>query len=165
MMDEKTKHIRELFSAFEKQTIRIPSGLKCFQSGRELLEWKLDDIPHLVFYYDSLDCVGCRLQHIINLSPLFQEKLYGREYDIVPIFAPMVEKRDEIMHEAKYALHDYPLYLDFDGSFGKENPFIPADMRFHCFLLDREGHPVFVGDPTSNPKLMRVFRRVARRLQ
>ena len=162
--NDKLQQLKAEVVAFERQQIVIPSGLVCVKSGQVLSEWGLEDIPHFVYYFDSTECVGCRLQHVINLSPLFQEDSYGEKYDVIPIFAPKVEDRDKILQEAKYALHDYSLYLDLDGRFLKENPRMPSDSRFHCFLLNREGNPIFVGDPAANPKMRRLFSKIEKRL-
>lgn len=162
--NEKQRQLKEDVVAFETQHIVIPPGLLCVKSGQTLTDWELEDLPHLVYYYDSTECVGCRLQHVINLSPLFQEESYGEKYDIIPIFAPRVEDREDISQEAKYVLHDHPLYLDLDGLFLKENSRMPSDSRFHCFLLNREGYPIFVGDPTANPKMRRLFTKIEKRL-
>ena len=72
--NEKQRQLKEDVVAFETQHIVIPPGLLCVKSGQTLTDWELEDLPHLVYYYDSTECVGCRLQHVINLSPLFQEE-------------------------------------------------------------------------------------------
>lgn len=50
----------------------------------------------------------------------------------------------------------YPIYIDTYKEFSKINN-IPQDNRFHNFLIDNDGNVKFVGDPTSDKKLMSVF--------
>lgn len=54
----------------------------------------------------------------------------------------------------------YPVYVDFNCSFRKLNTGIPEDVRFHSFLLDKNGHPVFVGNPNANETLNHLFEKV-----
>ena len=34
---------------------------------------------------------------------------------------------------------------------------IPDDRRFHSFLIDVDGHPVYIGNPTANDELLALF--------
>ena len=59
-------------------------------------------------------------------------------------------------------LHNYPfpVYIDPNNTFLKTNPFIPEDRRFRSFMIDREGNVIFVGDPTTSPKLRYLYNRI-----
>ena len=47
----------------------------------------------------------------------------------------------------------------------EEYPGLPDDKRFHSFLLDRDGHPVFIGNPTANEQLWVLFKEVLANLE
>ena len=61
--------------------------------------------------------------------------------------------------------YPYALYVDIDGSFEKANPGLPDDKRFHSFLLDRDGHPVFIGNPAASEQLWMLFKEVLANLE
>ena len=37
--------------------------------------------------------------------------------------------------------------------------------RFHSFLLDKEGHPVFVGNPLASDRMMELFKEALESLE
>lgn len=51
----------------------------------------------------------------------------------------------------------FPVYIDEFGEFYRQNKDFPSDRRFHSFLVDADGHPVFIGNPLSSEKLWEVF--------
>lgn len=47
--------------------------------------------------------------------------------------------------------------VDVNGSFMHSNPSIPSESRYHCFLIDENGHPFFVGNPLAGDRIRSVF--------
>lgn len=52
----------------------------------------------------------------------------------------------------------YPALIDENGLFPAANPHIPADSRFHTFLLDKNGKVILIGDPVNNPPLWELYK-------
>ena len=80
------------------------------------------------------------------------------------IFSPKEEEYDALVKELMIADYPYPIYVDYNGVFRKLNPQIPEDRRFHCFLLDKNGYPVFVGNPVASERMMELFKTALDRL-
>ena len=97
--------------------------------------------------------------------PLYELSDSIGTFRIVTIFAPRQEEYDEVIRQLMVLDFPYPVYVDFDGSFRKANPCIPEDKRFHSFLLDKEGHPVFVGDPLASDRMMELFKEALESLE
>ena len=75
------------------------------------------------------------------------------------IFSPSVEEYDEVLKNLIYRDFEYPVYIDFSGSFRQKNDCIPKDCLFHNFLIDSNGHPVFVGNPIASDDLWNLFNK------
>lgn len=113
----------------------------------------------MIVYYDSTECNKCKINHLIDFLSLYDDADNKGTYNVVTIFAPRQEEYDEVMASLMKQDFPYPIYVDFDGSFRKANRCIPEDKRFHSFLLDKDGHPVFVGNPVSSEKMHELFKR------
>ena len=79
------------------------------------------------------------------------------EFSVMTIFSPKNEDLEEVKFQLSLANHQEHIYVDTYGTFSILNQCIPSDQRFHSFLLDDIGKPVFVGNPLVNTKLMEVF--------
>ena len=156
IVDQKTL---STIMSFENEEISFPTDLTLVQSGKVYENFPIRSIPHLVFYYDSLECAPCRIQSLITLNSLLLDNRLSKKFDVLPIFSPKKGEGELIVAEAELAIHDLPIYLDTHQSFVNNNPCIPQDPRFHSFLVDISGSPVFVGDPRNSKRLERLFRR------
>lgn len=148
--------LTKLLDRFKKTTVVFPDDLIKVQSGEES-DFTLDAVPHLVFYFDSTNCASCEMHHIGGLYKFFNDERYGKEFDIIALFSPKEDDLNDILIETRYVPHDYPMYIDSTGSFAKTNTGIPVDRRFHVFLLDRENHPVYIGDPRNDEELEKLM--------
>lgn len=83
---------------------------------------------------------------------------YTSDFSVLTIFSPLQEELEDVRLKLMVADYDFPVYVDVNGTFGKLNRCIPTDVRFHEFLLDEMGKPLFIGNPTSNEQLSDLFR-------
>jgi len=113
----------------------------------------------LIIYYDSLQCSSCGIQRLYDKIDLYELADSLDAFDVMTIFSPKEEEYDNVMKELMLFDFPYPVYVDTYGEFRRTNPDIPADLRFHTFLLDRDGHPVFVGDPVAGKELWTLFEK------
>lgn len=58
----------------------------------------------------------------------------------------------------------FPIYIDQYGEFRSLNPRIPDDKRFHSFLLNKNGYPIYVGNPLNSQKLFDIFIKHLKRI-
>ena len=142
---------------FMGSVIVIPDDLECI-CNREIENICIEDLKpvRFVVYYDSLDCSSCRISHLAELYPLLDLADSG-DFSVVTIFSPRQEELEDVRVKLMIADYDFPVYVDVNGTFSRRNKCIPSDVRFHEFLINGQGVPLFVGNPTSNEKLSDLF--------
>lgn len=150
----KEQKIAECLKSFRAESILIPADLQKVD-GRVQSEVgdAMDGIPVLILYHDSLSCSMCQISHLADLSDVYALADSLGTFEVMSIFSPREEEYDELMKNIVYRDFEYPVYVDFSGSFRKKNSCIPEDAIFHNFLIDRDGHPVFVGNPAASDEL------------
>lgn len=79
------------------------------------------------------------------------------DFSVMTIFSPKKSEVENTRFQLMLINHTIPIYLDKNGSFAQLNYCIPTDQRFHSFLINETGKPVFVGNPLSNTKLNTLF--------
>ena len=151
--------IRHELRAFQRSEVSLSFELERVLDRNIGIESPGSGAVSMVMYYDSTECSQCRINHLSDCLPLYELADSIGTFRIVTIFAPRQEEYDEVMASLMKQDFPYPIYVDFDGSFRKANRCIPEDKRFHSFLLDRDGHPVFVGNPVSSEKMHELFKR------
>ena len=72
---------------------------------------------------------------------------------------PSQEQVQEIMELLRRKAFKWPVLVDVQGTFMELNDFVPDDNRFHYFLTDADGRPVFVGNPLFSNSLWNLFIR------
>ena len=157
--------IRQELRRFQKSKASLSLEIDAVRDrniGRESLQ---SEVMSMVMYYDSTECSQCRINHLSDCLPLYELSDSIGTFRIVTIFAPRQEEYDEVIRQLMVLDFPYPVYVDFDGSFRKANPCIPEDNRFHSFLLDKEGHPVFVGNPLASDRMMELFKEALESLE
>ena len=102
-----------------------------------------------VVYVDSVQCSSCHLNRMPKYSEYaYLETLYP-DFQLVAIMWPNAESAPTMAADIAHRDFPFDVFLDKDGSFVAANPTIPSNRDAHCFLLDRDGHPIFTGDPVS----------------
>ena len=152
--------LRRTMSKFVQTEIQIPDDLECVYN-REVTIINKDTLkPYkLIVYYDSLDCSSCRISHIMDLYPLY-EMADTCEFSVMTIFSPKKEDLEEVKFQLSLANHQEQIYVDTYGTFSILNQCIPSDQRFHTFLVDSNGKPIFVGNPLSSMQLAEIFQNI-----
>lgn len=149
--------IRHDLKKFQQEKILQSLELEIIKDRNICMQSLPADKISMVMYYDSTECNECRINHLGDCLPLYEMADSSASFQVVTIFAPRQEEYDEVIRQLMVLDFPYPIYVDFDGSFRKANPCIPEDKRFHCFLLDKDGHPVFVGNPVSSERMWDLF--------
>lgn len=149
--------IRHDLRAFQRAEVSLSVQFEVVLNrniGREVLE---DEVVSMVMYYDSTECSQCKISHLSHCLPLYEMADSNALFRVITIFAPRQEECGEVMASLMMQDFPYPIYVDFDGSFRKANSSMPEDKRFHSFLLDKDGHPVFVGNPIASEEMWGLF--------
>lgn len=113
----------------------------------------------LVVFHDSIGCSSCQIRKMYEWEEIeTYTRALGERMDILFIFSPKKEELRSVELSLRSNGLDYPFYLDRDGSFPRQNTHIPADKRFHTFLLDQDNKVVLAGSPLRNEKLWELYK-------
>ena len=102
-----------------------------------------------VVYVDSIQCSTCHLNRMPKYSQYASLETLYPDFQLVAIIWPNAESAPTMAADIAHREFPFDIFIDKDGSFAAANPSIPLNRDSHCFLLDRENHPVFAGDPSS----------------
>ena len=157
-----SRHLRD----FMDSTISIPNDIQVV-SERHVHQVAASIIAgsKLVILYDSLECSSCQIGHLYDYLWSYEKLDSIQSCQLMTIFSPRQEEYDEVVRQLMVLNFPYPIYVDMSGSFRKINKCIPDDKRFHSFLLDRDGHPVFIGKPAASEQLWMLFKEVLANLE
>lgn len=147
---------RVAFSEFIENTVYFPPELLQIHAGKTDTVSILIERSTLIVYHDRLDCSSCEISHIYNWYGLYKESDKG-QFDIIKIFSPSEDELPAVLQQLEILNFPYPVYIDFDNNFHSYNKKFPDDRRFHCFLINTEGKPIFVGNPLASNKLNELF--------
>ena len=160
----KEYRVAKQLKQFSSETVIIPEDLQKIDNRIQTEVGDIDGIPVFVIYHDSLSCSQCQISHLSDLLGLYELSDSLGTFSVMSIFSPREEDYDGVMKDIMYRDFEYPVYIDYTGSFRKKNTCIPEDVRFHSFLLDGDGHPVYVGNPIASDDLFKVFKAALERI-
>lgn len=163
--DEAAK-LRRQAEEFTASTVVIPDGIERVNySDKEFADYR-DKETLLIVYIDSVACATCAINGMFQYDGIIE----FAESDSLSRFAPLFvfSPRHYQYTDLKRTLHFSGLnssaLLDKFSAFPAANPHIPADSRFHTFLLDKNGKVVLVGDPANNPGLWELYKTTITKL-
>lgn len=158
---EKSKYLSMCSRAINISTEHM---LKINPNRRIYQDWCDDEKSyHFIIYFDSLRCATCEINKLNEWHKLLLD-IYSDYYDIkcIIIFSPQKQKIQSVVQSIYNSSFGHTIYIDTLGIFARSNPNIPADIRFHTFLLDEKENVIFIGNPCSNKKLQDTFFQVIR---
>ncbi len=109
-----------------------------------------------VVYVDSASCVSCKIDNLDAYMPLYFLSQSTGRFQLMVLFYTPTRKPELMMGSASRKGYPFPIYFDTNNEFLKRNPVIPADDKYHGFLLNEEHVPILVGDPVSSAFLSLV---------
>lgn len=151
---------------FSRATVAMVDGMQsvCHRNISSSVWDNSNNKIRFVMYHDSLSCSSCQISHLNDYLYIY-EKADTMSFEVLTIFSPRQDEYDEVIKRLMILDFPYPVYVDFDGSFRRANLCIPEDARFHSFLLNKEGHPVFVGNPIASDSMSSLFDRALEKLR
>ncbi len=150
---------RRKLKAFMKEKVSIPE-LLCVHGEKTSIYNSEVNSPKLVIYYDSLSCSDCEVSRLVNTEWLYEKSLKENKFEVLIIFSPLAGDSEALLEMLYRQNFKYPVYLDMNGAFRETNSFLPADKRFHSFLLNKDGDIKFVGNPMMSKELDHLFFKV-----
>ena len=151
---------------FMKQQIELSLDMKAVWKNRDTILTAFLDTPiKLVVWYDSLSCLSCEVSklHAWNNIVVDADSL-APWFRIIYLFTPQKEYLHRLQIVLKTNTFDYPLFIDQNTSFVKQNPMLPPNQQLHSFLLDKNNRVVLVGSPLHNPTLWALYKRTIKKM-
>ncbi|MCR5463124.1 MAG: hypothetical protein K6F06_01105 [Bacteroidales bacterium] len=118
-----------------------------------------DAKTRLVVYIDSSRCSICGLNKLNRFEEYAALSESNLDFRIVILICPDSETRSSVEMDIEHRRFPFDVFIDYEGAFPRLNPNLPRkDIRFHCFLLDKNNIPILVGDPTISRQIGILFK-------
>jgi len=151
---------------FVGQQISMSVDWDAYWKGKDTLLPDFTKAPiKLVVWYDSHDCTSCEANHMYSWGNIanYADSI-AQWFNIIFLFTPKKEDRHELNMALKREQFDYPVFIDSNGSFSKQNPILPKNRQLRSFLLDKNNRVVMVGNPLHNPKLWMLYKNTIQKM-
>ncbi|MDR2916483.1 MAG: hypothetical protein LBV74_16925 [Tannerella sp.] len=141
--------------------IQFPQGIVCTSMGRDTSCIDLhNDNYKIMLYVDSLGCTSCRLKlaewkKIIDDS----DSVFNQKPEFVFFFQPKKKDEKELQFIFKQNGFRHPVFIDKENKIDKLNSF-PSKTEYQCFLLDKDNKVLIVGNPSYNPGIWTLYKKV-----
>ena len=145
---------------FMGRQITVPTDLNAVWNGRDTVLADFTKVPiKLVIWYDSLLCNSCQISKmsVWNAKVAYADSL-AQWFSIIYLFTPKKEEANKINIALKADKFDYPIFIDQNGTFVKQNPNLPKSRELHSFLLDKNNRVKLVGSPLYKPALWKLYK-------
>ena len=154
----KKAKLRSQLKELMGSTIVLPERITCIDNGETYpMPDSLRNRAKLIVYIDSSECTTCRISHIEMYHELFHiSEEYG-SFEVMLLLSNVDLNGIPVIRYLSDMAIEHPVYVDVDNEFLKLNPAIPEDRRMHSFLVDENGTPLCVGDPTASKEMLLVF--------
>lgn len=112
----------------------------------------------IVLYTDSAGCTDCAFDLDEWRDLMIQaDSVVLKNINFKFIFHPSA--KNELLSLIIKSNFKYPVFLDYDNSFSKEN-YIPEDVLLQCFLIDRDNKIVAAGNPVYSSEVWNYFVKI-----
>lgn len=151
-----TKELQEL----KKYSISIPSDIMVINNGQLISSFIHDTLyAKLIIYYDSTECSSCHIAHLNDWNEIIQISHQYNKFRPIFIFSPSKSKISDVLNAIEKFPFNYPMLLDFENKFYKKNTFIPNNLNYHTFLLNKNNQIILVGNPLYNSQLWNLYQK------
>lgn len=149
----------KIVAEWMNKTITFPSDVNCTSLGKDTICPDIAPTPYRILAYtDSTGCSSCKLK-LAEWKELMQESdsIMPGKLSFIFYFHP--KRIKDLEYIVKHDKFTYPIYLDKENKINHLNNF-PSKMEYQCFLLDSENKVISIGNPTLNPKIWELFKKV-----
>jgi hypothetical protein len=152
---ESNNKLEFLVREWTGKTIKIPEIEPIIPYARTAGYVNNDTMQYkILFYIDSADCTKCKLQLHLWLS--FIEK-HKDKTDFLFFFH--IKNKEELLSFLKEERFSRKVYIDTNDELNKLNRF-PSNPQFQCFLLDKDNKVLAIGNPATNPKIWKLYKKI-----
>jgi len=146
--------------------IALSSSWKTMLNGRDTVLTGFTEAPvKLVVYHDSVMCGSCEAgrMHEWNNIVAYADSL-APWFSIIYLFTPKRADLGRIRIALRADRFNYPIFVDQNATFVKQNPNLPKNRQLHSFLLDKNNRVVLVGNPLHNPTLWQLYKKTIQQM-
>jgi len=119
----------------------------------------------MIVWYDSLSCASCQVNRMYEWTDIVAyADSFAQWFSIIYLFTPKKEDLGRVNMALNVDNLDYPIFIDQNGSFVKQNSNLPKNRQLHSFLLDKNNRVVLVGSPLYNPSLWELYMRTIQKM-
>lgn len=116
--------------------------------------WEEKAKMKLIVFVDSNSCSACQLNKMHVWKDFVKlESKYNHQFFIYFIFQINRNMTKNLLSLFKETELHHPIYVDYDGAFSQVNPQLPAEDKYHVFLVNRNDSIVLIGNPAFNNKI------------
>jgi hypothetical protein len=140
--------------------IKFPADAECYVLGKDTVSTLCADLFlkefKVALYVDSSGCSDCRLR-LSQWKQLISEvdSLFPNKVGFIFFFQP--KDMREMIYLFRMNEYDYPVFIDKDNAIDHLNNF-SQEMKYQCFLLDKNNKVLVLGNPTLNPPIWDLFK-------
>ncbi|MBO4230426.1 MAG: hypothetical protein J5886_01995 [Bacteroidales bacterium] len=139
--------------------IVFPSDLERVEGTQEAHPDLSVPTVRLVVFIDSTECSSCRINNLHKYSQYSSLSTLYPGLEAVVVIWPNAEVSENIDKDLAHRKFPFDVFIDRDGSFLRENPWMPSIGRNqHAFLTGNDGLPVVTGDPITSAGRDRLLR-------
>lgn len=137
----------------KSKTVSIPySQMKLYVKESVINKPDAHTELKLVVYIDSFHCSECEMKKIHLWDDFVKlEHKYDGHFKV--IFIVQTRKKTTFNDMVSAFCHyevEYPIYIDSESVFSKQNPHISSENMYHVFLLNENNDVMLVGNPLFN---------------
>jgi hypothetical protein len=155
------KNAEKIVREWTGKEIRFPSGIDCFSITKDTSCVDLySDNYKVLLFVDSLGCTSCRLK-LTEWKRIMKEadSVFSKKTEFVFYFQPKNRGEKELKHILSNNGFHHPVFIDKENEIDKLNKF-SAKTEYQCFLLDKENKVLMVGNPTLNPGIWVLYKKL-----
>ena len=151
---------------FMNQQISFPMEYKAIWNAKDTVLTDFSEVPiKLVIWYDSLGCTSCEAGKMRIWNDVVAEAdSLSQWFRIIYLFTPKKEDLNKVTAAIKGDKFNYPVFIDQNATFIKQNPNLPKNRRLHSFLLDKNNRVIIVGNPLHNPTLWQFYKNAIKKM-
>jgi hypothetical protein len=150
-----------IIAEWKDKEIKFPEKIPCFSMGKDTTCVDLySDSYKIVLYVDSLGCTSCRLK-LSEWKKIMKEadSIFSRKPEFVFFFQPKKKDEKDLQFIFKQNGFRHPVFVDRENEIGKLNR-LPSKSEYQCFLLNKNNKVLIVGNPTLNPGIWALFKKI-----
>lgn len=143
------------------QQITVSVDWNTVLKGKDTVLSDFTKVPiKLIVWVDSLGCTSCEANSMYMWKDIanYADSL-SQWFNIIFLFTPKKKDLPALSTVLTRELLDYPIFIDLNGRFVRQNPNLPKNRQLHTFLLDKNNKVVMVGSPLYNPTLWKLYKR------